>query len=287
MFQPVVTKDPTAVEAQVQQAYLAMFPAGDPLFVPRAFGWAKACFTGSYGDYQAVDALYHDFEHTLQGTLCMVRLLRSRHFAGTQPALTEHMFHLGLLAILFHDSGYLKKHDDVEGTGAKYTITHVTRSAEFAAQLLSEKGFGPSDIKAVQNMIRCTGVDAHPRQIPFQSEIERILGAALATADLLGQLAAEDYVEKLPILYEEFAEAASFSKDKKHFVSSFHNVKDLMERTPEFWSGFVQKRLNEDFGGLQRYLNDPYPDGPNYYLERIEANMERVRRRVAATAIRR
>ena len=39
MYPPVVTKDPTAVEAEVQQAYLAMFPAGDPLFVPRAFGW--------------------------------------------------------------------------------------------------------------------------------------------------------------------------------------------------------------------------------------------------------
>jgi hypothetical protein len=285
MYPRVVTKDPVGVEAEVHAAYLAMFADGDELFVPRVFGWILECFTGSYGDYQAVDARYHDLEHTLQGTLCMVRLLHSRHVAGAQPALNQRMFHLGLLAILLHDTGYLKKSDDTEGTGAKYTITHVARSAEFAAQLLADKGFGPSDIKAVQNMICCTGVDAHPRDIPFQSELEKLVGAALATADLLGQLAAEDYVEKLPTLYAEFAEAARFSKDKSHFVNSYRSVNDLMERTPEFWNGFVQRRLNEDFGGLQHYLDDPYPGGPNYYLECIEANMERVRRRVAEAAV--
>ena len=278
MYQPVVTKDPTAVEVEVQAAYLAMFSCGDPLFVPRIFGWAIECFTGNYGDYQAVDARYHDFEHTLQGTLCMTRLLLGRHRAGARPPLTERAFQLGLLAILLHDTGYLKKHNDTEGTGAKYTITHVTRSAEFAAQLLREKGFGPSDIKAVQHMICCTGVNARLEEVPFQSDIERTVGFALATADLLGQLAAADYVEKLPVLYSEFAEAASFSKDPTHFVASFTSADDMMRRTPEFWNGYVRKRLDREFCGLHRFLNDPYPSGPNYYFERVEANIERVRR---------
>jgi hypothetical protein len=282
MYPPVVTKDPTAVEVEVQAAYLAMFAAGDKLFVPRIFGWAIECFTGSYRDYQAVDARYHDFEHTLQGTLCMARLLHGRHLAGAQPALTQRMFELGLLAILLHDTGYLKKRDDIQGTGAKYTITHVERSAEFAALLLAEKGFGPTDTRAVQNMISCTGVNARVKDIPFQSEIEKTVGFALATADLVGQMAAEDYVEKLPILYAEFAEAAQFSHDQTHFVSSFPSASSLLERTPEFWAGYVQKRLNHDFGGLYRFLSDRYPDGPNHYLERIEANIERVRQRAMA-----
>jgi hypothetical protein len=279
MYPPVATNDPTAVEVEVQSAYRAMFPSGDPMFVPRVFGWVIECFTGSYRDYQAVDAQYHDFEHTLQGTLCMVRLLHGRHRAGAQPPLTQRMFQLGLLAILLHDTGYLKKQGDTEGTGAKYTVTHVARSAEFAAELLGEKGFNAAEIKAVQNMIRSTGVEADPTQIPFQSELERIVGFALATADLLGQMAAEDYAEKLPTLYAEFAEAASFTKDKNHFVNSFASANDLMERTPEFWNGFVKARLNQDFGGLYRFLNDPYPGGPNYYVQRIEANMQRVRQR--------
>ena len=69
MYSPVVTKDPTAVQVEAQAAGRAMFPEADPLFVPRVFGWAIECFTGHYRDYQAVDARYHDFEHTLQGTL--------------------------------------------------------------------------------------------------------------------------------------------------------------------------------------------------------------------------
>src|SRR5207237_2962864 len=79
MFQLIIAKDPVAVQVEVQAARVAMFPSGDALFVPLAFGWAIECFEGRYRDYQAVDARYHDFEHTLQGTLCMARLLRTRH----------------------------------------------------------------------------------------------------------------------------------------------------------------------------------------------------------------
>ncbi len=281
MYAPVSTKDPTAVEFEAQAAYLSMFPDGDPLFVPRVFGWAIECFTGNYRDYQAVDAQYHDFEHTLQGTLCFVRILRGRHTAGGQPRLTARMFQLGMLAMLLHDTGYLKKRDDTEGTGAKYTITHVDRSAKFAAELLREKGFTPTEILAVENMIHCTGVNTHPNQIAFQSELEKVVGFALASADLLGQLAAEDYVEKLPVLYEEFAEAAEFSGDKNQFIASFTSAGDLMQRTPDFWTGFVKNRLTRDFQGMHRYLNDPYPNGGNYYLDRIEANIERLRQTTA------
>ena len=32
-----------------------------------------------------------------------------------------------------------------------------------------------------------------------------------------------------------------------------------------------------ELGGLYRFLSDPYPAGPNWYLERIEANMEKIR----------
>lgn len=276
MYPTVVTKDPTAVEVEVHTAYLAMFPKGDAMFVPRAFGWAIECFTGSYRDYQAVDARYHDFEHTLQGTLCMARLLRGRHFANAHPQLTQRMFQLGLLAILLHDTGYLRKRDDTQGTGAKYTVIHVDRSAAFAAELLKEKKFSPEDIKAVQNMIHCTGVDAALSVIPFQNDMEKIVGHALGTADLLGQMSAMDYVEKLPILYSEFAEAAQFSKDKTHFICMFSSAADLMHKTPAFWEKYVQVKLNRDFGGLYRFLNDPYPHGPNEYLKRIEANMQKL-----------
>jgi hypothetical protein len=282
MYPPVATNDPTAVEVEVQKAYLAMFPEGDRLFVPRAFGWVMECFTGHYADYQAVDTKYHDFEHTLQGALCLARLLHGRHQAEAQPVLTAHLFELGIIAILLHDTGYLKKRSDADGTGAKYTATHVNRSAEFAARLLVEKGYSANDIKAVQNMIRCTGVEAVLSSIPFQGELEKIIGHALGTADLLGQMAADDYVEKLPILYAEFAEAARFDKGHTDFISKFGGADDLIQRTPGFWQNFVLPRLEREFAGLHRFLNDPYPDGPNEYVRRVEANLQRIRQKAAA-----
>ena len=179
MLAPVATRDTTAVEVEVQSTYQAMFPEGDPLFVSRAVGWTVDCFHGNYANYQAIDARYHDLEHTMQGTLCMARLLHGRHKAGAHPPITPRLFKLGLIAILMHDTGYLKKRGDNEGTGAKYTAIHVERSVEFAQQLLTEKGFSQEDVKAVQNMIRCTGVDAVLSVIPFQSETEKIVGHAL------------------------------------------------------------------------------------------------------------
>src|SRR5690349_5582183 len=87
MHPQVVTKNPTAVEGEVQAAYLAIFPGGDKTFAPRAFGWAVECFSGKFKDYQAIDAPYHDLEHTLQGALCMAQLLHGRFRAGARPEL--------------------------------------------------------------------------------------------------------------------------------------------------------------------------------------------------------
>jgi hypothetical protein len=270
------------VAQEVQAIYQKMFPGSDGNFVRQAFDWATDCFNGRFADYQPVDTRYHDFEHTLQGTLCMVRILYGRHSAGAKPELTEKFFELGLLAILLHDTGYLKKRNDTGGTGAKYTAIHVSRSVEFAEKLLTEKKFSREDIRAVQNMIRCTGVDAALDKIPFQSELEKITGFTLGAADLVGQMAAEDYVEKLPILYTEFAEAAAYSKGDGHFNFVFSSAEDLMQKTPQFWEKFVLEKLEKGFGGIHRFLNSPYPDGPNFYLGRIEANIRQLKEQLAA-----
>jgi hypothetical protein len=179
----------------------------------------------------------------------------------------------------------LKKRSDTEGTGAKYTATHVHRSAEFAGQFLSEKWFTATEIKAVQNMIRCTGVDAVLPKIPFQNELETTVGHALATADLLGQMAAEDYVDKLPILYKEFAEAAKHDGGHTDFITKFRAAEDLVRMTPNFWHDFVLPKLARDLRNLHLFLNDPYPDGPNWYLQRIELNMERLQKQIATSQV--
>jgi hypothetical protein len=277
MFNPVDTRDSSAVEREVQAAYHAMFPGGDSAFVPTAFVWLNQAFSGTYADFQPIDAHYHDLEHTLQGALCMARLLQGRQRASARPLLTQRMFELGLLAMMFHDTGYLKRKDDREGTGAKYTLTHVARSVSFAEEFLSPKGVPLAEIRSVQNMIRCTGVYVDLDRIPFQSELERIIGYALGTADLLGQMSADDYIDKLPTLYAEFEESARFYEGKMAGLMTFASAADLIRRTPDFWETYVLPKLNKDFWGLHRFLNHPYPEGPNFYFQKIEANLARLR----------
>jgi hypothetical protein len=281
----IETKHTTSVERAVQSIYKSLFPAADQTFVGRAFGWTLDCFNGNYRDYQPIDARYHDLEHTLQGTLCFARILHGRQNARMHPPLTQKMLELGLLAILLHDTGYLKKRDDTGGTGAKYTLIHVNRSIEFAATLLAEQGFAPEEIKAVQNMIRCTGVNADLKAIPFQSELERTLGYCLGTADLLGQMAARDYIEKLPILFSEFAESAEYNHGKGAAAGTFASARDLMEKTPVFWEKYVISKINGDFQGVYKFLNTPFPEGPNPYLKRIEANIVALREQLSSGKI--
>lgn len=278
MFAQVDTRVPHEVEQEVQKTYRRMFADADREFVPRVFEWVGACFSGGYGDYQPIDALYHDLEHTMQGTLCLTRLLHGRHRAGAQPGVDRHWFEMALLAILFHDTGYLKQREDKEGTGAKYTVIHVGRSADFAREFLALKGYSEEDQTSVANMISCTGVNADLKAIPFHGDLERTLGFALATADILGQMAARDYVEKLPILYLEFIEAAGWGGEKAARFARFRSATELAQRTPQFWQEYVLPKINNDFLGLYRFLSDPYPDGPNQYLLRVEQNLERIRR---------
>ncbi len=284
MQEPIDTRKPSQVEAEVQKAYMEMFPQGDRKYIPTIFQWAVTWFNGGYKDYQAIDAHYHDLEHTLQGILCMARLLRGREARGQEPRLTQIMFELGMLAILMHDTGYLKKRDDRGGTGAKYTLTHVDRSIEFAGELMLSKDYPIEQILAVQNMIRCTGVNVKLEAIKFQTDLEKIVGFSLGTADLLGQMAAADYVDKLPTLYSEFAEAAVFNDGKMKAGGFFSSAEDLVQKTPLFWEKYVQNKISKDFLGLYRFLSDPYPDGPNPYMEKIEANVARIRRELAEKA---
>ena len=283
VFHPVDTRHASQVELQVKEIYLASSPDCPSGFVPRAFAWIQQCFQGKCGAFQQIDAQYHDLEHTLQGTLCLTRLLAGRQRAGAAPAFNARWFELSLLAILFHDTGYLKGHGDNEGTGAKYTAIHVNRSAEFAAQFLGRQGYSSQDITAIQNMIRCTGVNTDLARIPFQSEPERIAGLALATADLLGQMAAPDYVDKLGLLYLEFAEAARFDPEHAARLAIYRGADDLIRQTPAFWEKYVWPRLNKEYEKLYQFLADPYPDGPNFYLVQIEANLARIARRIAQT----
>lgn len=271
MFPKVNTRDPHAVLAECHAAWREIAGTADDHWLGEAFTALRDAFEGRHPEFEALDARYHDLEHTLQGTLCLARLLSGWRRSQSTPALDARTTRLGLTAILFHDTGYLKPRGDREGTGAKFTPIHVQRSAEFAAAYLAARQAPREDIDAAQNMIRCTGLNADVGSLQFRSALERRVGCALATADLLGQMAADDYVAKLPILFAEFAEAAERNRSESGSgVPAFRSAEELIAKTPAFWRLHVRPRLDRDFESTYRYLNQPWPDGPNDYLLRVE-----------------
>lgn len=278
------TQSSELVERRVARDYWRMYPEGNQAFVPWAFQLVRSYFEGRDPGYLAIDARYHDWEHTLQGTLAFSRLLCGRLEAEAQPLLSQEIGELGILAILLHDTGYLKRRDDIEGTGAKYTMTHVNRSCDFAERLLKEQGYSLRQIQSVQHMIRCTGVEVNLGAVPFQSTEEQIAGYALGTSDLLGQMAAPDYLEKLPILFDEFKESAVFNVGRGGPPLAFQSVEDLRRKSPGFWRYYVCPKIERDFMGLYRFLARPAPDGANIYIEAIEANIQRLERELVAAA---
>ena len=114
-------------------------------------------------------------------------------------------------------------------------------------------------------------------------KLERIAGFSLGTADLLGQMAAADYVDKLPILYSEFAEAARYNDGKMKAGGFFTSAEDLMQKTPAVLGKLrPDKKSTASSSASIDSSTSPIPDGPNPYLERIEANMARLRRQLAS-----
>jgi hypothetical protein len=236
-------------------------------------------FTGSYPEYQAMDTGYHNITHTLQATLCLVELLHNRHFSNTAPEISAEDFRRALVAVLFHDIGYLKKIGDVEGTGAKYTHLHEKRSASFARAFLLQRGWVADDIQFVENLISSTGPSADVLHIKFRSEIERILGQAVCTADYVGQMSDPHYPEKLPVLFGEFKESYQYQGIPES-EWMFASYEALLQSTPGFWGTFVQHKLDVECAGLSKYLQHPVT-GENPYMESIARNLARIEKLIA------
>jgi hypothetical protein len=283
MFPSVNTKDPAAVAAHVERTFATLYPTASVSFIRTVFRDMETLFSGRHPNYNAVDLKYHDFEHTLQATLCMAEMLKGRHLAEVEPRFGHRAFELSIAGVLLHDTGYIKLRSDTQGTGAKYTFSHVLRSCAYAASYLPTLGANDHEVEAVLGAISCTGPNKDMTQLQFREPTERIMGCALATADFLGQLAAEDYPEELEILFYEFQESDNFihlPPERRLFKSA----EDLIARTPGFWRKFVQPKLESDFQAVYRFLAEPYPHGRNRYLEAVEKNICEIERRNAAPA---
>jgi len=236
-------------------------------------------FFGRRRGFQKCDTTYHDLLHTLQVVPPFIGIVDGWNKSKNSLKISKEFFDIGTIAVLLHDTGYIKADDDAGGTGAKYTFVHIQRSADFAEKYLSELGFEKNKISSINNIIMCTGVKVDLAHLPFQSEEERLIGYALGTADLLGQMAAPDYPEKLQALFHEFDEAYHYEgkgKLKQMGMAIFDSADELIRNTPHFYEYIVKERL-EHMGAIYRYLPLHFNDSKNPYIESIEKNIDKIK----------
>ena len=246
--------------------------------IQRALRDVTDLFRGKRKGFQQCDVRYHDFSHSLQTIIPFADIIDGWNKGSAPPKISKEYLDLGVIAVLLHDTGYIKKEDDVEGTGAKYTFAHIQRSIDFAGQYLREIGFDRYKIKAVRNAIRCTDPAVRFRDIHFHCDEERIIAYALGTADLLSQMSAADYSEKLPVLYHEFREAYQYEgleKLRSSGVRTYKNAKELINSTGEFYNKTVLDRLR-GMNSLYNCISNRYGGLRNPYIEAIEKNIKKI-----------
>jgi hypothetical protein len=277
------TQDPGAVRRFLQRKHHELFPKQKMTLVLRVFDDVVSFFEGKHPDYAASDLKYHDLEHTLQASVCLVLILEGRVMARAAPRLSARQFELALTAALLHDAGYLKLRSDMRGTGAKYTFCHVLRGCAFAASYLPLLGVSGEEVQTVMAAINCTGPGTEISRLHFRRPLDRIVGCAVTTADYLGQMAALDYPDELEILYTEFQESDDFLNIPRE-RRLFKSAGDLAARTPNFWRRFVKLKIEGDFSEQYKFLERPCPGGSNEYIAAIERNIQKIENRAAAAA---
>jgi hypothetical protein len=238
------------------------------------FGDILKLFNGQYPGYRRCNTIYHDLSHTLDCLLVTAKLIHGACLNGI--VFSQRDVNLGLISALMHDTGYIQAMEDHKGTGAKYTVSHIQRSIEFMKKYLDDHGFPAEYFPICRDCLKCTGLDVKIHEIKFQSREHEILGQILGTADLIGQMANENYLEKLPFLYDEFKEGG---------VPGYRDKFDLMSQTPAFWE-MVKVRLVYELGHVDRYLRDYlrvlWGINQDLYRQAIERNIERLQSFLAA-----
>lgn len=273
----VNTKEPAAVCAHAQRIFAGLGWAQSAPLVEKIFSDVSRMFTGQYPGYRGIDMSYHDFEHTLQATVCLLAIIQGRQQAGAEPTFHRRDAELSLMAVLLHDAGFLKKIDDDSGTGAKYTLIHEHRSCQFAQAYLPKYTVTKDEMEDVCAAIKCTGPRNHIAGHKFHRPEARIIACIVVTADYLAQMSSPDYLGKLPLLFREFEEAFDHEKVPA-YQRPYRNLRELQVKTPDFWHKFVYPLLTNEADAMYRFLS--ITGQPNLYLLAVEDNLTKIRQRL-------
>lgn len=233
---------PEAVLNEVLVILKLISPDFDTAPITSAYNLTIDLYEGNYPGYQSCNTGYHDLTHTIDTFLTMARILHGAVVEGEDFSQREII--LGLIAAILHDSGYIQEDHDSQGTGAKHTVSHITRSMDFLEYHGKTFGLTKDEITAGRAMILCTDLSVDMASIEFPDERVEQLGKMLGTVDLLAQMADRSYLEKLLFLFHEFSEAR---------VGDYTSEVDLLKKTVDFYD-FIAKRLKETLDANDRFL---------------------------------
>ena len=271
----VRTTDPISVADEVSRIYNELYQGSSDGALSRPFADASRLYAGAYPGFRPCDTGYHNFQHVLDVTLAMARLMDGFERAGApEGRLGTDLFRLGIVLALFHDSGYIRRtHDTRGGNGAAYTRTHVSRGARFLEPYL--RLIGLERLAGVARpLVHFTGYEIAVADIELRDPLLRRLGQLLGTADIVAQMSDRCYLEKCrDRLYPEFVTgglAVQAGPDGNRHVL-IASAADLVVKTPAFYR-VARERLVHDLGSAFRFA-EPHFRGQNVYLDELEKNI--------------
>ena len=202
------------------------------------------------------DALYHDVQHTMLVTLVGQEILRGRHL---KERLTPDDWINFTVALLCHDIGYVR--GVCPGDTATSFVIDEAGNSVTAPRGASDAFLTPYHVDRGKIFVR-----ARCGPVPFIDE-ERVAKAIELTrfpipdsgdqadtqseaglvraADLIGQLADPNYLQKLTNLYYEFVETGTAEK------LGVNNPADLADSYPAFFWDAVHPYIGDAVAYLQ------------------------------------
>jgi len=264
--QLIDTADPQRVMDEVKTITFMVYSAFDFTQLDKVFEDVIRLFKGDYPGYRKCNTNYHDLKHTTDTLLALIRLIHGAVITGL--TFTQRNINLGLICALLHDTGYIQKEDDRSGTGAKYTVVHITRSIEFMQKYFVENGYSPEDFSDGRDILYCTGLYRRIQYREFKAPQIELIGKMLGSADLLGQMSDRLYLEKLSSLFYEFKEGN---------VGDYQSELDLLGKTIVFYD-VTKQRLMRELAGVNKFMQYHFRKRweieKDLYAVAIETNME-------------
>ena len=146
---------------------------------------------------------YHDADHTLHPTKGIVAIAND---IALDENISEQDRELLIAAAYFHDTGYIREYDKNEPIAAR-----------MAGRILKLIGYGPAEIKKIQNMILATDLAIEPK-----TQVEKIL----CDADL-DHLGRKDFLELDARLREgRGTRGVDVSDDQKWYKGTLNLIKN-------------------------------------------------------------